>query len=121
MTLSGGGVEGVTKILGGRFGYFIFFSARGGERGSSRRRGGGGGGQVFIENPRRGGEAGRGRGAGRVSAANWGIFWGGGLIFFSGPKCPPRIIYVGDLPILKRFRWAASHSKFSFELGTGRT
>ena len=29
-----------------------------------------------------GGKAGRGRGAGRVSAANWGIWGGGGLIFF---------------------------------------
>ena len=40
------------------------------------------GGIVFvIENPRRGGgcsRRGRGRGAGRVSAANWGIFGGGG-------------------------------------------
>ena len=53
---------------------------------SGRRKGeseaSGGGGSIFIENPRRGGgifsrEGGRGRGAGRVSAANWGI-WGGG-------------------------------------------
>ena len=34
-----------------------------------------GGGIGFIENPRR--EGGSRRGAGRVSAANWGIFWGG--------------------------------------------
>ena len=56
---------------------FYFFSARGGGRVSPRRRAGWGD-RFFIENPRRGGEAGRGRGAGRVSAANWGIFWGGG-------------------------------------------
>ena len=41
---------------------------------------------VFIENPRRGGGGRpeeRGRGAGRVSAANWGIWGGGGVnIFF---------------------------------------
>ena len=49
----------------------------------------------LIEIHRRGGGFStkrRGRGARRVSAANWGIL-GGGLIFFcfSGPKCPPRV------------------------------
>ena len=36
---------------------------------------------------------GRGRGAGRVSAASWGIVLGGGgaNFFFSGPKCPPSL------------------------------
>ena len=41
----------------------------------------GGGGLIFIEIPRRGGgfsRRGRGRGAGKVSAANWGIGGGGG-------------------------------------------
>ena len=45
----------------------------------------GGGGLFFIENPRGGGWGReRGRGARRVSAANWGIFLGGGggLNFF---------------------------------------
>ena len=55
---------------------FYFFSARGGVGGSPRHSGGGG--SVFIQNPTRGGVSrGRGRGAGRVNAANWGI-WGGG-------------------------------------------
>ena len=60
---------------------FSFFSARGGGRGSPRRQGGG---------DRLGGSR---RGAGRVSAANWGNFGGGGglSIFFSGPKRPPSI------------------------------
>ena len=51
----------------------------------------GGGASIFIENPRRGvsGRE-RGRGAGRVSAANWGIGGRGAKYFFSGPKCPPR-------------------------------
>ena len=73
---------------------FYFFSARGGGRGSPRRRpGGGDGGSFFIEKPRRGGlQDGRGREAGRVSAANW-EFWGGGgaKYFFSRPKCPPSV------------------------------
>ena len=60
--------------------FFNFFSARG--RGV---RGAGGGGDGFIENPRGGGgvsRRGKGRGAGRVSAANWGIFLGGEGYFF---------------------------------------
>ena len=64
---------------------FFFFSGRGGIGGSPRRQGAGG--SVFIENPRRGGgsRSGRGRGAGRVSAANWGILGGGLNSSFSGP------------------------------------
>ena len=58
--------------------FFIFLS-------SGRGKGefeapGGGVGDWCVENPRRGGggfSRRRGRGAGRVSAANWGI-WGGG-------------------------------------------
>ena len=48
---------------------------------------GGGGGPVLIENPRRGWglQDGRGCGAWRASAVNWGIWGGGGLnIFFRG-------------------------------------
>ena len=69
--------------------FFIFFLLGEGESGAP---GGGGGGRFLIENPRRGvSRRGRGRGAGRVSAANCGIARGGGAIyFFSGPKCPPR-------------------------------
>ena len=55
---------------------FYFFSARGGGRGSPRREEGG---WFFIENPRRGGGSFPGEGgAGRVIAANWGIFFVGG-------------------------------------------
>ena len=61
--------------LGGRFGYFLFFSVRGAGRESPRRRGGGD--QFVIENPRGGGPGGA-EGVGRVSAANWGIFGRGG-------------------------------------------
>ena len=48
---------------------------------------GGGGCSILIETPREGvSRRERGRGAGRVSAANWGIWGGGGglNIFFGG-------------------------------------
>ena len=53
--------------------YFLVGEGKGGVRGASK------GGQFFVENPRKGGvcRRRRGRKAGRVSAANWGI-WGGG-------------------------------------------
>ena len=72
---------------------FYFFLLEGGEGGV---RGAGRGGKFgfLLKSQERGGglQEGRGgRGAGRVSAANWG--WGGGAkYFFSGPKCPPRHI-----------------------------
>ena len=60
--------------LGGRFEYFLFFlvgEGEGGVRGLGK-----GGGSIFIGSPRRGGgvfsRRGRGRGARRASAANWG-------------------------------------------------
>ena len=64
----------------------IFFSAGEGE-GESEARGAGG--SVFTENPRTGGggvSGGGADGAGRVSAANWGICGGGGgaNFFFRG-------------------------------------
>ena len=68
--------------------YLFFCSGRG--KGESEAPGGRGG-RFFIENTRRGGGVSRresGRGAGRVSAANWGI-GGGATYLFSGPKCPP--------------------------------
>ena len=58
---------------------FNFFSARGGGRGSPRRWEGGG--LVFYSKSHVGGGVSRtgwGRGAGRVSAANWGLFVGRG-------------------------------------------
>ena len=77
-------------MLGGRFGYFLVFSSRGGGRGSLRRREGGGV-QLFIENPRSGAlQEGRGRGAG-VSAANWGIGGGGAKIIFFGAEMSTKI------------------------------
>ena len=60
--------------------YFFFCSGRG--KGESEAAGRGV--RFFIENPRRGGGVSRrGRGAGRVSVANWG-FWerGGGAKYF---------------------------------------
>ena len=82
-----------TPFLGGRFEYFLFFSARGRGRGSARgaEKGeddfllkipGGGGGLA--------GGWGGGRGAGRVFAGNWG--GGGKYFFFSGPKGPPSFL-----------------------------
>ena len=49
--------------------------------GSPRRRGGGD--RFLLKLPGGGvSRRGRGRGAGRVSATNWGILWGGGANFF---------------------------------------
>ena len=83
---------------------FLFFLLGGGE-GEVRGAGEVGGPFFFIENPGRaggvrvGGGGGR-RGAGRASAANWGIFWVGGpkFFFFSGPKRPPSIGLGGSQP-----------------------
>ena len=73
---------------------FYFFLLGEGE-GRVRGRREGGGCRFFIENPRGGGGSRRGRGAGRVSAANWGSWGGGGTkYFFSGPKCPPSCLLV---------------------------
>ena len=56
--------------------FFLLGEGEGGVRGAGR-----GGDRFFIENPRTWGVLGGGRGrrAGRVSAANWGIFGGGFL------------------------------------------
>ena len=73
--------------FGGGFGYFLFFSAPGGERGSPRRRGVG----FFLLKIPGGGVSrrGKGQGVGRASAANWGIGGGSKYFFLSGLKCPP--------------------------------
>ena len=64
--------------------FYILFLLGEGE-GGVRRAGMGGVSILNLKIPRRGASRrGRGRGAGRVSAANW---VGGGHIFFSGPKC----------------------------------
>ena len=80
----------VERPLGGRFGYFLFFSVpgRGGGRRRPRRWPGAG---LFIKKYRegggfRGGGAGGGRAPGRMSVGRE----GGSKYFFSGPKCPPR-------------------------------
>ena len=69
-------------FLGGHFGYFLFFlCSRWGKEESEAP----GGGLIFIENPRRGvSRRERGRGAGRVSAANWGIGGRGAKYSFRG-------------------------------------
>ena len=66
--------------LGGRFGFFFLLGeGEGGVRGVR----GGRGGRFFVESPRRGGGVlGGGTGAGRVSAANWGILGQGPNIFW---------------------------------------
>ena len=74
-------------MLGGRFGYFLFFSARGGEGGVRGDREAGG---RFFENPRGGGVYQEGVGGGREGVCR--ECGGGGLnILFSGPTCPPSM------------------------------
>ena len=68
---------------------FLFCSGRG--KGESEAPRGGGGGRVDWNSQERGGgifsRRGRGRGAGKVSAANWGLPGGGGQnIFFFGSE-----------------------------------
>ena len=75
--------------LGGRFGGFFFFFCSGRGKRESEALGRGGC-RFLIANPRRGvSRRRRGRGAGSVFAANWGIGGGAAKCFFLGPKCPP--------------------------------
>ena len=74
----------------------MFLSARGGGRGSPRRQEGGD--PFFTENPRRGGDFQEGRGAGRVSAANWGTGGGGLNIFFRGRNVHQDSLSGRDFP-----------------------
>ena len=87
-----------TFKLGGRFGYFLFFSCSGRGKGESEAQGGGGGLDSLLKIPQAGEglQEGEGRGGGRVSAANWGI-GGGAKYFLSGPKCPPRLRIGGKM------------------------
>ena len=73
-------------FLGGRFGYFLFFSARGGGRGSPRRREGVGG-RFLLKIPGAGGVSGGGGPEGPGGCLRRiGDFGGGGdlNIFFRG-------------------------------------
>ena len=76
-------IQTVRGTLGGRFGYFLFFSPSGegkGESGGDREAGG----RFFIENPRRGGcLPGRVRGPGGCLQGFW---EGGGLNIFLGAE-----------------------------------
>ena len=65
------------SLLGGRFGYFLFFFCLG--RGGLESEAAGRGGVDFLLKIPEGGVSrrGRGRGAGRVSASNWGFLGGG--------------------------------------------
>ena len=87
-------------VLGGRFGSFLFFSARGRGRESPRRREGGQD-DFLLKIPGGGGlPGGWGRAcgrAGRVFAGNWG---GGPKYFVSGSKLPPRVWDGGRGPFL---------------------
>ena len=80
-------------MLGGRFGYFLFFLLEGGEGGVRGHWEGGG--RLLIENPRRGGGVswvGEGGGVRGLEGVCGGM--GGGLnIFCSGPKCPPSMTH----------------------------
>ena len=75
--------EKVNPVLGGRFEYFLFFSARGRGRGSPRRQEGAGVG-FLLEIP--GGGGGEGPGG-----CLRGILGGDLKYFFSGLKCLPRV------------------------------
>ena len=79
------------QILGGRFGYFLFFCSG---RGESEAPGGAG--RFFIENPTRGvGFSRRGRGReGVCGELGHFFFWGGGglNIFFGGPETSTKNI-----------------------------
>ena len=79
--------------LGGCFEYFYFFYSGEG-KGESEAPGRGG--VVFsIENPTRGGGVfPGGGGAGRVSAANWGIWGGWAKIFFFGPETSTKRLFT---------------------------
>ena len=75
--------------LGGRFGYFLFFSARGGGRGSPRRQEGGGGIHFLLKIPGGGGFQEGPRGREGVCGELGNLGGGGAKYFFSGPKRPP--------------------------------
>ena len=88
-------VEAIIQFLVDVSDIFNFFcSGEGkGESGATGREGGRffflkipGGGGVIQEG------VGVGEGTGRVSAGNLGELGGGAKYFFSGPKCPPRIV-----------------------------
>ena len=77
------------------FRIFLIFFCSGRGKWESEAAGGGGGVRFFIEIPRRGGgrfpQEGKGRGAGKVSAANWGTWGGGGSKYcFFGAEMPSR-------------------------------
>ena len=77
----------IFKVLGGRFGYFLFFLLGEGEGGAHEAPGGGATGfSLKITEGGRGSRKGRGRVARRVSAANWGIFGGVGGNYFFGAE-----------------------------------
>ena len=102
----------ILKSLSGRFGYFLFFLLGEGEGGV--RGPGGGWGSVSYWNPRRGvSRRGKGRRAGRVSAANWGIAGGGGanIFFFRGLNVhqEAEVAKIGDLSqlVLLVLSWIA--------------
>ena len=77
--------------LGGRFGYFFFFSAREGERGSPKCQERGGGGWLFIENSRMGDVSRWRRGREGVCGESGIFFWGveGLNIFYRGRNVHP--------------------------------
>ena len=77
-------------LLGGRFGYFLFFSARGRGRGSPRGHEGRAS-AFLIEDPTRGGGVFPGGGGWEGVCGESGNFLGGSKFFFWGPKRPPRL------------------------------
>ena len=134
MSRTSGGVQKVcAKKVRAHFSFPIlvdvsdfFFSAwegEGGVRGAGRRGGGGGIG-FSLKIPRGGGGAlqdGRGQGAGRVSAANW-VFWGGGggtNIFFRGRNVHQAIVQLPSTSSARRplasdtLRLQVSHCTFA--------
>ena len=79
--------------------FFIFFCSGRGE-GESEAPGGAGGSVFYWKSQQGGGETGRGRGAGRVSAANWGILGAVGQNIFCGAEMSTKSnLRTGYIPV----------------------
>ena len=81
------------KKLGGRFGYFLFFAARGGGRGSPRPPGGGGV-EFLLKIPDL--QEGKGSRGWEGVCGELGILEGGGQIFYFGAEMSTMLLFDKD-------------------------
>ena len=88
------------SILGGRFGYFFYFFCSGRGKGESEAPGEGG--SVFHWNSQEGGWFPGGGGGFQEGCLERTVefFWGGAKPFFSGPKCPPSIVFFLQVQLI---------------------